>query len=312
MSNELAKTVSAELIEKVVIGGDLKNLSPAERVSYYNAVCESTGLNPLTQPFGYLNLNGKTVLYALKSCTDQLRKINHVSVSALEAKEASGLYVVTCQVKDASGRTDASTGAVAIANLRGDALANAIMKAETKAKRRATLSICGLSLLDETEVETIPGSQTVNVHQELPNPQESETSAPVDPQAAIKVSYEKWASAIPRADKQEKLPVLWEAFLKAYTWPDDMRDEFGKRLDARKLELDALANAPTVTPLAKLHDEVRKQFLRIGTSEAVQRAMLDKYDVAEVGKLAKGGANALIAELVKIATMDELVAKEES
>ena len=36
------------------------------------------------------------------------------------------------------------------------ALANAIMKTETKAKRRATLSICGLGFLDESEIETIP------------------------------------------------------------------------------------------------------------------------------------------------------------
>jgi len=51
-------------------------------------------------------------------------------------------------------RSDASTGAVSIKGLSGDALANAMMKAETKAKRRVTLSICGLGLLDETEVET--------------------------------------------------------------------------------------------------------------------------------------------------------------
>ena len=36
------------------------------------------------------------------------------------------------------------------------------MKAETKAKRRATLSIVGLGLLDETETETIPGAKLVN------------------------------------------------------------------------------------------------------------------------------------------------------
>jgi hypothetical protein len=34
------------------------------------------------------------------------------------------------------------------------------MKATTKAKRRATLSICGLGWLDETEVETIPHART--------------------------------------------------------------------------------------------------------------------------------------------------------
>jgi hypothetical protein len=49
-----------------------------------------------------------------------------------------------------------STGAVSIVNVNGEARANAMMKAETKAKRRVTLSICGLGMLDETEVESIP------------------------------------------------------------------------------------------------------------------------------------------------------------
>jgi len=41
----------------------------------------------------------------------------------------------------------------------GEALANALMKASTKAKRRLTLSLCGLGFLDETEVGTIPGAR---------------------------------------------------------------------------------------------------------------------------------------------------------
>lgn len=66
--------------------------------------------------------------------------------------------MVVAYVKDRSGRTDCATGAVPLGNLKGEALANALMKAETKAKRRATLSICGLGLLDETEVGSIPGA----------------------------------------------------------------------------------------------------------------------------------------------------------
>ncbi|EOV0478051.1 hypothetical protein ACOIM4_001927, partial [Campylobacter coli] len=45
------------------------------------------------------------------------------------------------------------TGALNIKNLGGDNLANAIMKAITKAKRRVTLSICGLGMLDESELD---------------------------------------------------------------------------------------------------------------------------------------------------------------
>jgi hypothetical protein len=45
---------------------------------------------------------------------------------------------------------------VPLGNLRGEALANALMRAETKAKRRVTLSIAGLGWLDETELDTMP------------------------------------------------------------------------------------------------------------------------------------------------------------
>ena len=42
------------------------------------------------------------------------------------------------------------------------------MKAETKAKRRVTLSICGLGILDESETDTMPGAVTVDVaHEEV-------------------------------------------------------------------------------------------------------------------------------------------------
>lgn len=48
-------------------------------------------------------------------------------------------------------------------SLRGDAKANALMKAETKAKRRVTLSIAGLGWVDETEIDTIPDKRRVVV-----------------------------------------------------------------------------------------------------------------------------------------------------
>ena len=54
-----------------------------------------------------------------------------------------------------------SIGAVSIKGLQGENLANALMKAETKAKRRVTLSLAGLGWLDETEnvaVEHVPVS----------------------------------------------------------------------------------------------------------------------------------------------------------
>ncbi len=145
----------AAVLEKVTIGGDLSPLTTEERVEYYAKVCESLGLNALTKPFDYIKLSGKLVLYVTRGATDQLRSINNVSVSITDRQNIDGVYVVTAAATTPEGRSDESTGAVAIENLRGDALCNALMKAETKAKRRVTLSICGLGWLDETETETI-------------------------------------------------------------------------------------------------------------------------------------------------------------
>ena len=151
------------MVEKVVVGGDLAALSPAERLHYYKKVCESTGLNPLTRPFEYIRLNNRLTLYAKRDATDQLRKIHGVSIKIVAREKVDELYIVTAQATDKSGRTDESVGAVNLSTLKGEAAANAIMKAETKAKRRVTLSIAGLGLLDETEICSIPDATTVNV-----------------------------------------------------------------------------------------------------------------------------------------------------
>jgi hypothetical protein len=68
-----SQPLQPEVVEKVVIGGDLSELNAAQRAEYYGAVCRSLGLNPLTKPFEYLTLNGKLRLYALRDCADQLR-----------------------------------------------------------------------------------------------------------------------------------------------------------------------------------------------------------------------------------------------
>ncbi len=152
----VAQPTPSEVLERIIIHGDLSKLSQDQKVEYYRLMCASLGLNPNTRPFAYLNLQGKTVLYALRDCTDQLRRIHKVSVVETSQEEVNGVYIVICKVQNGEGRTDIARGAVDLGNLKGEPLANAIMKTETKAKRRATLSICGLGILDETEIEDIP------------------------------------------------------------------------------------------------------------------------------------------------------------
>lgn len=144
-------------LEKVVIQGDLASLTPEERIAYYARVTESLGLNPLTRPFEFITLNGKLTLYARRDATDQLRAIKGISVDRIERErdDALGLAVVTVYGHDRSGRTDSAIGVISIKGLTGEGLANALMKAETKAKRRMTLSLAGLGWLDETEIDDV-------------------------------------------------------------------------------------------------------------------------------------------------------------
>ena len=153
---------TAETLEHVLLGGDLSRLTPDQRIAYYRSVCDSLGLNPLTKPLEYITLSGRLTLYARKDATEQLRRIHGVSITELTSDRLGDVFVVTAKAQDKTGRTDAATGAVAIGSLKGDALANALMKSETKAKRRVTLSICGLGLLDETEIETVPDAVPVD------------------------------------------------------------------------------------------------------------------------------------------------------
>lgn len=165
MTNEIATTTTTpyEIMENVIAKGDLSKLTSEQRVTYYNKVCESIGLNPLTRPFQYISFEGKLALYASKDCTEQLRTLKGVSVTKIEKEVIGSIYVVTAYVCDHSGRTDVSTGAVDIKGVSGKNLANAYKKSETQAKRRATLSICGLGFLDESETPDVAGAKAVEV-----------------------------------------------------------------------------------------------------------------------------------------------------
>ena len=156
MSNELqlSEAQQARVIESLVVKGDVSGLSPQERASYYVALCRQLGLNPATHPLQFLRLNGKEVLYPTRGATDQLAAMHALNRETLEGPEVrkfGNVDLLYCKVRVTlpNGRSE-----TAIATLAERVDGNSLMKVETKAKRRATLSILGM--LDETEIEAIP------------------------------------------------------------------------------------------------------------------------------------------------------------
>lgn len=157
--HELSTRDESAMVDSLVTRGDWSGLNPAERARVYTAVCKQHGLNPMSQPFAFLRLNGKEVLYANRGATDQLAAMHHVNRKIIDGPkivDICGTKVALCTAEATlpNGRVETATATLPVVDP-----VNLYMKLETKAKRRATLSLLGLGVLDELEIETIPGAE---------------------------------------------------------------------------------------------------------------------------------------------------------
>lgn len=222
-----ANLTTGDVLEKVITTSDLADLSPLDKVKHIKNVCESLGLNPLTRPIQLIKFQGKEVMYVTKDATEQLRKNHNVSISKVENKIIDGsIYVVTVYATTPEGRTDASTGAIPIAGLKGDALCNAMLKAETKAKRRVTLSICGLGFIDESEVESMPGAKKIDVEEKAVF-RTSEAELEVSPR-----EIDNDVAELLKSETIEKLQDQYKEFYKYWSLQKD-KESLRKIIDAK-------------------------------------------------------------------------------
>jgi len=204
----------ASIANQLILQGDLSKLSANDKVRYYNGYCERMGLDPFTKPFDILRLNGKEVLYCTRSGTQQLNKLHKVShlITSRDTNAEAGVYIVTSKASLPDGRCTESIGAVNIAGLKGEAYANAIMKAETKAKRRATLDLLGLGVLDESEAESIPNATTgttINTIIEALPQMEVEAVEVIEEDAELSIG--RLAIAIKKASNIVELKAVYDA-----------------------------------------------------------------------------------------------------
>lgn len=260
--------------ELALVTGDLSGVKPEERVQYYNKVCESVGLNPLTQPFQYIKLNGKLRLYATKDCAAQLRSLHKVSITIVNREVIPGgqeMYSITARGTTPEGRVDESIAVVTLPK-SGDNRANAIMKCETKAKRRVTLSICGLGFLDENETETIPEAQYVEVTEEgvvkeLPTRKQLK---PAKPQKSER-----------RPSPTQKI----KTFQKAHSLPDALVNRVGSCMWGAQ-----------VTEWQKLNDDEKDKLLK------VLRLTEEEWDKGTEGS----GSQVSLPDLIHVVFVEEL------
>ena len=224
------KPLTGNALEQFIVRGDLSVLTPDDKAKHYLWVCERVGLDPATKPFEYLKLNGREVLYCKREGTDQLRKVHSVAVQITNRERVDDVYVVSAKATLPDGRIDESQGAVTIGNLKGDALANAIMKAETKAKRRVTLSIIGLGMLDESELDTVQPDRFAVLREHVAQPE-----APQVKLVKEVLGEKKKAEGLPPVP--EVVTKIPPTLLLAYSQIQHLNDVELKEMSTEDLEL---------------------------------------------------------------------------
>ena len=187
-------------------GQDTRALDKNQRRAVLVELARKLGLNPLSNAVMFLLTNGRETLYVTKQGTDQIAaaaRLQRETIKGPEVVTIEGRKLVFCQVRAThpDGRSEVSTATLALMDPVND-----LMKCETKAKRRATLSVCGLGLLAEDEIETIPGAQRVPMST-TETAQATETAAPTGENAAAAVAD---VPAEPSGEHAEMLAAVHE------------------------------------------------------------------------------------------------------
>jgi len=215
-------------IQQALVDGHLAELDDGKRLEFYKSVCMALELEWTTKPFAFIQLGKELSLYALKCCTDQLREGRGISLVITGAKTFQGLHVARVRATTLSGRTDESLGAVPVFDyqgneLHGNDLANAMMWAETKAKRRVTLAICGLGILDESEVRAIQGYEgMVRAVPGVPDaPKDQGAGREPEPATDIQGKLDEIQVMCSKCETEDELDITWKEVLETYNLKAD-------------------------------------------------------------------------------------------
>lgn len=162
----LDRDAAASAMEHVLATGDLIQFTPKQRVGYYLWLCQKLAIDSTSRPFDWLTLDGRLVFYPNRSCAEQLRRRHQISIELVRKEVVGDLFCVEVKGWRPNGQVDFASKYVALRDTRGNRLAgqqyaNALMKAESGAKRRLTFSLVGLSTVPDTE--DLAGARVVTV-----------------------------------------------------------------------------------------------------------------------------------------------------
>lgn len=139
--------------------GDLSTLPEAEQDRVLVKMCAHYGLDPILRPFCIIPAQGKKIWYPTKAATDMVASRDALTRKFKERRIDKELMICEIIMEITDGKRieegtavvslgefvrDPKSGQITEQMMRGEAVANAIMRCETKAKRRATLAWFGM------------------------------------------------------------------------------------------------------------------------------------------------------------------------
>lgn len=162
-----------KILTQLILKGDLSILTDEEKMLYAKQVADAAGVSLLMRPFDFIEakIAGKSTvkLYANKNCAEQIRQKYNVNISIDDPKKLDDMLIIrgraTMLMPDGSTRFEEDIVPIEIEKIpygksefmpiKGVELANAVMKATTKLKRRLTFSIIGLGIMGIDDLEDI-------------------------------------------------------------------------------------------------------------------------------------------------------------
>lgn len=159
-------------IIRAQMNNDWSGVTEPDRVLAVRAICEVLGIPTPMNPFRFIKTKrGNVTMYAGQEAASLIANTYRLSVKITEQvfDKEQNLYRVAVTATFPDGRSVDDMGVVYLGGSTGDDRANAVMKCITKAKRRVTLSACGLSTYEEDEVPVVSSGlpndnvNTVNV-----------------------------------------------------------------------------------------------------------------------------------------------------
>jgi len=162
----LDREAAASAMEHMLTTGDVGQFTPKQRVGYYLWLCQKLSIDSTSRPFDWLTLDGRLVFYPNRTCAEQLRRRHQISIEMVRKEVVGDLFCVEVKGWRPNGQVDFASKYVPLKDGRGNRLsgqqyANALMKAESGAKRRLTFSMVGLAAMPDTE--DLAGARIVTV-----------------------------------------------------------------------------------------------------------------------------------------------------